>query len=266
MPKADDSNPISRLNRSERIKTIIVEDEYHPRETLILKLAEFHPEIEVVKACEDAESAMVEILRCQPQLLFLDIQLPGKNGLWLADQLNQLSGDTFTPPIIIFTTAYNDSEYLLKAIKLSAIDYLIKPILIDNLSIAISRYRKHISSMATTRSLSEVIQNEKMFRFKNYSGLLLVKAEDIAYVEGDRNYARMALANGEYEAIFERLGEIETVLPADIFARVGKSLIVNKRYIRRINARKSTVQIVTPQTTYTVEVSAGALKQLKYLE
>ncbi len=250
----------------EKIRAIVVEDEFHPRQTLLQKLAEFHPEIEVVAACENAETALVEILRQQPRLLFLDIHLPGKNGLWLADQLNQLSCDTFTPPGIIFTTAYNDSEYLLNAIRVAAIDYLIKPVLIDSLSLAISRFRKRTDTFSTARSLMDAIQNEKLFRFKSVNGLLLCKAEDIAYVEGDRNYARMALANGEFEAIFERLGEIEQVLPVDIFSRIGKSLIVNKRYVRRINARKSTVQLVTPLATYIVEVSAGALKQLKSME
>ncbi len=250
----------------EKIRAIVVEDEFHPRQTLLQKLAEFHPEIEVVAACENAETALVEILRQQPRLLFLDIHLPGKNGLWLADQLNQLSCDTFVPPGIIFTTAYNDSEYLLNAIRLAAIDYLIKPVLIDNLSLAISRFRKRTDASSTARSLMDAIQNEKLFRFKSVNGLLLCKAEDIAYVEGDRNYALMALANGESEPIFERLGEIEQVLPVDVFSRIGKSLIINKRYVRRINARKSTVQLVTPQTTYTVEVSAGALKQLKSME
>ncbi len=250
----------------EKIRAIVIEDEFHPRETLLQKLSEFHPEIEVIVTCEDAETALVEILRHQSQLLFLDIHLPGKNGLWLADQLNQMSCKTFTPPGIIFTTAYNDSEYLLSAIRIAAIDYLIKPVLIDNLSLAISRFRKRSDASSTVHTLMNVIQNEKMFRFKSFNGLLLVKAEDIAYVEGDRNYARMALANGESEPIFERLGEIEQALPADIFSRIGKSLIVNKRYIRRINARKSTVQLATPFTTYIVEVSAGALKQLKSME
>ena len=251
---------------NERIRTIIVEDEFYPRESLISKLAEYHPEIEVLKACEDAESALVDILRLQPQLLFLDIQLPDKDGLWLADQLNQLTSNTFKPPVIIFTTAFNDSEYLLKAIKLSALDYLIKPIMIDNLAIVISRFRKNIDAIPNTRFQTEETQGKTLFRFKNNSGLLLVKAEDIAYVEGDGNYARMALASGESEAIFERLGEIEMALPPDIFLRVGKSLIVNKRYVRRINVRKSTAQIVTPLTTYTLELSAGALKHLKELE
>ena len=250
----------------EKIRTVIVEDEFHPRQTLLQKLAEFHPEIELVAECDNAETALVEILRYQPNLIFLDIHLPCKNGLWLADQLNQLSCDSFTPPGIIFTTAYNDSEYLLNAIHLAAIDYLIKPILIDSLSVAISRFRKRIDAASSVRSLMDTLKAEKMFRFKSVNGLLLVKAEDIAYVEGDRNYARMALISGEFEPVFERLGEIETALPSDSFSRVGKSLIVNKRYVRRINTRKSTVQIVTPHTSYTVNVSAGSLKLLKGIE
>ncbi len=248
------------------IRTIIVEDEFHPRQTLLQKLTEHHPEIEVVKTCEDAENALIEILRHQPQLLFLDIHLPNKNGLWLADQLNQMACETFAPPGIIFTTAYNDSEYLLNAIRLSAIDYLIKPILLDNLSLAIERFKKKVGTVSTVRALIETIQNEKMFRFKNVSGLLLVKSDDIVYVEGDGNYARMALVNGEFEEIFERLGEIEQALPKDSFIRAGKSIIVNKKYIRRINARKSLVQMVTSEATFEVEVSAGALKLLKNLE
>ena len=248
------------------IKAIIVEDEYHPRETLLQKLTEFHSEIDVVAMCEDAETALVEIVRHQPELLFLDIQLPGKNGLWLADQLIRLSGSAFTPPGIVFTTAFNDSEYLLSAIRLAAIDYLVKPILIESLSLAIARFRKQTNGSSDAYKLMDAIQREKMFRFKSLNGLLLLRAEDIVYVEGDRNYARMALSNGEYEPIFERLGEIEQALPPDIFLRVGKSLIINRNYVRRINARKSTVQLITSSADYTVEVSAGALKLLKELE
>ena len=250
----------------EIIRTILVEDEFHPRQTLLQKLTEYHPEIEVVKICEDAESALIEILRLQPQLLFLDIHLPDKNGLWLADQLSQMSCETFIPPGIIFTTAYNDSEYLLNAIRLSAIDYLIKPVLIENLSLAIERFKKKFDHASSIRSLMDTIQTEKMFRFKNVSGLLLVKSENIVYVEGDGNYARMTLANGESEEIFERLGEIEQALPKDIFIRAGKSIILNKNYIRRINARKSTVQMVTQGAAFEMEISAGALKQLKNLD
>jgi two-component system LytT family response regulator len=246
----------------DNIPAIIVEDEFHQRETLVQKLREYHPEIEVITTCENAESALVEIVRHQPHLTFLDIQLPGKNGLWLAYQLSQMACDTFSPPEIIFTTAYSDSEYLLNAIRLSAIDYLIKPIQIESLAVAVNRFKKRKES-SPTRSLGETLQKENLFRFKNFGGLLLVKAEDIAYIEGDGNYSKMYLANGESEDIFERLGEIEQALPSDIFIRAGKSIIINKNYVRRINARKSSLQIATVSTTYEVQVSANAVKAMR---
>ena len=247
------------------IRTIIVEDEYHPRMTLLQKLAENHPDIEVLAACENAESALIEILRLQPDLVFLDIQLPDKNGLWLADKLNEMSCDTFTPPGIIFVTAFSDSEYLFKAIRLAAIDYLVKPVMLDSLATAIERFRKRANPSASVQNLMNTLQREKMLRFKNLNGILLLKAEDIVYIEGDGNYARMFFTNGESEEIFERLGEIEQNLPRDIFIRAGKSVIINKNYIRRINARKSTVQMVTSEVSFDVEISSGALKQLKNL-
>jgi len=248
---------------SESIRVIIVEDEFHQRETLMQKLREYHPEIKIITACDSAETALVEIVRSQPQLLFLDIQLPGKNGLWLADQLSQMACETFFPPEIIFTTAYSDSEYMLNAIRLSAIDYLIKPIQIDSLAIAINRFVKR-KDTSPTRLMTETMQKENMFRFKNFGGLLLVKAEDIAYVEGDGNYSTMYLANGEQEEIFERLGEIEQALSPDTsFFRAGKSVIVNKNYVRRINSRQATLQLVTPSVSYEVQIPNSALKLMK---
>jgi len=247
---------------TKEIDVIIVEDEFHQRETLAQKLQEYHSEIKIVALCDNAETALVEVIRNQPQLIFLDIQLPGNNGLWLADHLGQIAGDAFTPPAIIFTTAYSDSEYLLKAIRLSAIDYLIKPVQIDSLAVAINRFKKQ-HERAPIRSFPEVIKKERLFRFKNLGGLLLVKIEDIAYVEGDGNYSKMYLANGEREEIFERLGEIEQSLPSETFIRAGKSIIVNKNYVRRVYARNSTLQIATPYSSYEVAVSAGALKAMR---
>ena len=246
---------------SEFIRAIIVEDEFHQRETLVQKLREYHPDVTVLATCDSAETALIEIVRTQPHLIFLDIQLSGKNGLWLADQLLQMVCETFTPPKIIFTTAYSDSEYLLNAIQLSALDYLIKPIQIDKLAIAINRFKKQ-QAFPPIRSLTETIQKENLFRFKNFGGLLLLKAKDIVYLEGDGNYSTMYLANGESEEIFERLGEIEQTLPSDTFFRAGKSIIINKMYVRRINSRQSTIQLATATVSYEVHVSAKVVKAM----
>jgi two-component system LytT family response regulator len=116
------------------MKAIIIEDEFHPREMLIKKLQDYHPDIEIVAVCENAELGLVKIIQLHPDLIFLDIQMPEHNGIWLAEQLSELACDSFLCPGIIFTTAFTDTEYLLKAFKLAAIDYLVKPIDVEALA------------------------------------------------------------------------------------------------------------------------------------
>jgi two-component system LytT family response regulator len=135
---------------------IIVEDEELPRLSLKSKLETYHPDIDILAMCEDAESALEIILRNKPQFLFLDIQLPGQNSMWLLEQLQK----TGKLPQIIFTTAYTDPGYLLKAIKFSATDYLNKPISIVELAQAVEKAKKRIQEEKEIKQASQ----KKYFR------------------------------------------------------------------------------------------------------
>ncbi|GHT37110.1 DNA-binding response regulator [Bacteroidia bacterium] len=243
------------------IRTIIIEDEYSPRQMLREKLEQHFPDVEIAGECENAEDALIDILRLRPGLLFLDIQMPGKNGLWLADELMRMKGGTFTPPDIIFTTGYTYPEYLLKAFELAAIDYIVKPVCMESLEKAVARYRERSGSTSGLENLMDAIKAEKLLKFKSYNGLFLLRPDDIAYVEADRDYACMFFANGTKEEVFERLGEIEKRLPPHTFLRAGKSIIVNRKYIRKIT--DTSLQLVTPFATYPVEISRSAIRQLK---
>jgi len=242
-------------------RTIIIEDEYSPRQMLREKIEQHFPDMEIVAECENAEDALIEILRLRPNLLFLDIQMPGKNGLWLADELMRMKGDTFTPPDIIFTTGYTFPEYLLKAFELAAIDYLVKPVSQGGLEKAIARYRERAGVTTGLQNLMDALDKEKLLKFKGFNGVFLLRPDDVAYVEADRDYACMFFANGAKEDVFERLGEIEKKLPPESFWRTGKSIIVNRNYIRKIT--DTALQLVTPSTSYKVEISRDAVKQLK---
>jgi len=242
-------------------RIIIIEDEFSPRQMLRSKLEQYFPDIEIVAECENAEDALIEILRLRPNLIFLDIQMSGKNGLWLAEELMRLKNETFSPPDIIFTTGYTYPEFLLKAFELAAIDYLVKPVSVENLQKAIARYRERDGITTGLQNMMDAIQTEKLLKFKSYNGLFLMQPEDIVYVEADRDYAVMFLASGVKEDIFERLGEIEKKMPADNFLRIGKSIIVNRKYIRKIT--NNTLQLVTTVTNYSIQVSKEAIKQLK---
>ena len=242
-------------------RVIIIEDEYSPRQMLREKLEQNFPDLEIIAECESAEEALIEVLRHRPDLLFLDIQMPGKNGLWLADELMRMKGDSFIPPDIIFTTGYTYSEYLLKAFELAAIDYLVKPVGMESLEKAIARYKVRIGTTTGLQNMMNAINEEKLLKFKSYNGLFLLRPDDIVYVEADRDYACMFFTSGAKEDIFERLGEIEKRLPPETFLRTGKSAIVNRKYIRKIT--DTTLQLATPSTKYQVEISRSAIKQLK---
>lgn len=245
------------------IQTIIVEDEFSPRQMLLEKLTAHFPEIEVVAECENAEEALIDILRLRPQLVFLDIQMSGRNGLWLANELMRMKNDAFTPPEIVFTTGYTYSEYLLNAFELAAVDYLVKPVSVDGLQKAVARYRGRAGVTTGMQNLMDAIEHEAVLKFKSYNGLFLLRPDDIAYIEADRDYAYMFFANGEKEDVFERLGEIEKKLPPEIFLRAGKSVIINKKYIRKIMDNR--IQLTTPSASYLVEISRAAIRQLKGL-
>lgn len=243
------------------IRVIIIEDEYSPRQMLREKLERNFSDMQIIAECESAEDALIEVLRLRPDLLFLDIQMPEKDGLWLADELMRMKGDTFIPPDIIFTTGYTYPEYLLKAFELAAIDYLVKPVNPDSLEKAVARYRERAGTTTGLQNLMDTINEYKLLKFKSYNGLFLLRPDDIVYVEADRDYARMFFANGVKEDVFERLGEIEKRLPSETFLRTGKSIIINRKYIRKIT--DNTLQLATPATSYLVEISREAIRQLK---
>jgi two-component system LytT family response regulator len=242
-------------------RIIIIEDEPLPRQTLKGKIAQAFPDMEIIAECENAEEALIAILQLHPDLLFLDIQMPGKNGLWLADELMQRKCETFTPPDIIFTTGYAYPEYLLKAFELAAIDYLTKPVSVENLEKAVARYRRRAGITTGLQNMADAINKETLLRFKSYNGLFLFHPDDIVYVEADKEYACMYFHNGAKEDVFARLGDIEKKLPPDTFLRAGKSYIINRKFIRQIT--NNTLQLATPAANYSLELYRSVIKQLK---
>jgi len=243
------------------IQIIIIEDEFSPRQMLRSKLEQHFPDVEIVAECENAEDALIEILRLRPDLIFLDIQMSGKNGLWLAEELMRMKNETFNPPDIIFTTGYTYPEYLLKAFELAAIDYLVKPVSVENLQKAIARYRERAGTTTGLQNMMDAIQTEKLLKFKSFNGLFLLRPDDIAYIEADHEYACMFLVGGTKEDVFERLGEIEKKLPPETFLRTGKSIILNRKYIRKIT--NTALYLATPSANYQIEISRSAIKELK---
>ena len=213
-----------------KLKAIVVEDERLPRLSLLAKLEDFRHSVEVVDACDNYDSARMSILRHRPDLLFLDIQLQGCDSIQLLEELKQ----TIPLPYVIFTTAYSDRKYLMSAIKLSAVDYLLKPIDKGELAHAIAKAAdRAVVETTATSSLPENLS------FKSVNGKIFVAVDDIAYMKADGNYANICTFHGQ-DLILESLMTLGQRLPANTFARVDRSTIVNLQRVYRLNHQQHT--------------------------
>lgn len=213
-----------------KLKAIVVEDERLPRLSLLAKLEDFRHSVEVVDACDNYDSALMSILRHRPDLLFLDIQLQGCDSIQLLEELKQ----TIPLPYVIFTTAYSDRKYLMSAIKLSAVDYLLKPIDKGELAHAIAKAADR--AVVETTATSSLPENLSL---KSVNGKIFVAVDDIAYIKADGNYANICTFHGQ-DLILESLMTLEQRLPANTFARVDRSTIVNFQRVYRLNHQQHT--------------------------
>src|SRR5678815_2160423 len=172
---------------------IIVDDEKHCREVLEHLLTRHCPDVQVMASCKDGAEALKVLDHQSPDLLFLDIEMPGMNGFEVLEQSTRHDFD------IIFTTAYN--EYAIKAIRHSALDYLLKPVDKDELILAVQRAqdRKPRRSTDVIKDFLENINVRKMprrFAASTLEGLIMVNADDILYCESDSAYCKLVFVDG----------------------------------------------------------------------
>src|SRR6478736_8293774 len=167
------------------IRGLIVDDELKSRESLKILLEDFCEGVEVIALCQNVDEAIEAIQRLNPDVVFLDIQLQRETGF---DLLTRLKHFDFN---VIFTTAY--SEYAIKAFKFSAIDYLLKPIDIEELKRSLSKLEKKIGSTITER-LQQLMQNMRSESSGNFKlalptmdGLIFVKVKNVLYCEASSN-------------------------------------------------------------------------------
>lgn len=204
------------------MKAIIIDDEKRARISLSLLLQEYCPEVELVAECENLPEGVKAIRKFNPDLVLLDIEMPGHSGLELVDFFDEKEIN-FS---IIFTTAYN--EYAIQAFKLSALDYLLKPIIPEELVNAISRHERQKS--VQFKALAENIQNESFEKIAVPSGnsLILLKITDIIYLKGEGSYSEIFMRDNSKHLVSRNLKNFEEILLKDKrFLRTHKSYLVN---------------------------------------
>ncbi len=212
------------------MKTIIIDDERLARKELQNLLAK-HPEIEVIGECANAEEARIMIEKEHPDLIFLDIQMPGKTGFELLDMLE------YTPKII-FVTAYD--EYAIRAFEVNALDYLLKPVEDFRLDEAIKKLSKNEHSVSDDQSeREEEIVNEGKLTLddqiflKDGEKCWFVSLRDIRVFESEGNYVRVYFEKYK-PLILKSLNNLEKRLDEREFFRINRKFIVNLKEIIHI--------------------------------
>src|SRR5690242_4070923 len=210
------------------IKAIIIDDERLARSELRKLLMDF-PEIEVVAEASNAGEGVEKIENINPDLIFLDIQMPGKTGFDMLEELDHA-------PQVIFTTAYD--EYALKAFEVNALDYLLKPIEPRRLADAIEKLRKSNGGGHIERSLNHVEnnsllnENDQVF-VKDGERCWFVKLGEVRLFESVGNYAKVFFGNNK-PLILKSLNALEERLDEKVFFRANRKHIVNLRMIDKI--------------------------------
>ncbi len=229
---------------SDTIKTIVVDDEPLARRRILDLLAK-EADIEVVAECSDGFAALEAASKESPDLFFLDVQMPEKNGFKVIAEMPKER-----LPIIIFVTAYD--QYAIKAFEVHALDYLLKPFDDERFQQALDRARKQMQQKQknefnhkllnlihsqTEQSNSEGTDAETKvldrFVIKELGEAILIKAEEVDYIEGEGVYVRLHLNKKSY-LLRERMTELENRLNPRMFFRIHRSTIVNLERIKKL--------------------------------
>lgn len=227
------------------INTIIIDDEENARSNLKLILDDFCPTINVVAEASSAEEARALITEHNPDLLFLDINMPNEDGFELLDSIENKNFS------VIFITAHN--QFALKALKAGAIDYIEKPIDIEDLQQAVSKVKinDNNASGIDYNMLRNILNEQKnngksdIIAVPTLSGYEIIKIEDIIHLEADESYTKIFLTNGKKTTSSMTIAKYEKVLNEDIFYRVHKSHIINTRHhLKEFNRHEGNVAIM----------------------
>ncbi len=210
------------------IKAILIDDEAKARQGLRLVLEKYCPEVEILALCESPEIGLEKIKLLQPELVFLDVQMPKMSGFDLLGRIPEINFE------VIFVTAYD--RYAIKAIKFSALDYLLKPIDVDELMAAVHKIsiQKQDKSLQYKSLFNNVKSDtEKLWRLAIPSDneIIMQPVDEIIYCKADSSYTTLFLANDKKITVAKTLKEFENILPETDFCRIHHSTLVNLAHV-----------------------------------
>lgn len=216
----------------EKIKAILIDDELSSLQNLQQKLDEFCPDIDIVATAQKPEEAMLLIKLNKPDVIFLDIEMPKMSGFRMLDELGECDFE------IIFTTAYN--HYAIDAIRISAFDYLMKPIAIKDLQVAVERLSK-MHNISQTKEKIDILKTsmtdkktqEDKIAIPTSEGLEFIPIKNILHIESSSNYSKIYFKESKSILVTKLLKDFEDMLQPYRFYRIHNSHLINLNYIQK---------------------------------
>ena len=214
------------------LTSIIIDDETNSRKALRKKLSDHCTEVNIIAECENGEDGIKTIEEKKPDIVFLDVEMPRMNGFTMLQQLKNRDFE------LIFITAYD--HYAIKAIKFSALDYLVKPVEVDDLKIAVQKAAQKRTQASGNDRLELLVQNllnEKKEHHRiaipSLQGLQFITISDIIYLEAQSNYTTIILNDSYKLTVSKTLKDFEELLPASVFIRIHHSYIINRNAVEK---------------------------------
>lgn len=240
------------------IKAILIDDESLARDIIKYYLADY-PEIEIIAECKDGFEGLKAIAQHNPDLIFLDIQMPKISGFEMLELVEN-------PPVVIFTTAFD--EFAIKAFEVNAVDYLLKPIEKDRFSLAMNKLtlkksnaeRFPTAELLNIQALNPVQSNRVVVRVDR--SIKIIPASEIQYIEADDDQVRISTAEGIFYKN-KTMSFFETSLDPAQFIRVHRSYIINLSQVTKIELKEKESYVVLLKSGLWLPVSKSGYLKLK---
>lgn len=241
------------------MKKVVVADDEAAGRKLIREYLAFYPELVLVGEANNGVDAVKLINEYKPDLLFLDVQMPGMNGFEVLPHLEEI-------PQIIFSTAYD--KFALQAFDVHAVDYLLKPYTLDRFRQAIERIRSQADAGNRVQPLAEKLMMDQVryperILVQAAKKLVTVATADIAWIEASGDYSRLYTLKESYLSNFG-ISTLETKLDPDLFIRVHRSSLINIHFIKEVNKQPGSYDVLM-ETNHKIVVSRGYMENLRKL-
>ena len=214
------------------IKAIIIDDEQNCIDSLAFDLHKNCRDVELLESCTSPKQGLVAIKKHKPDLVFLDVQMPWMTGFEMLELLDEINF------AIIFTTAYD--QFAAKAFRLSAIDYLLKPIDVNDLKEAVKKAIEKIQRKTGVENISNLLQNIKQpeanqrIAFPGREGFEFIEVNKIMYAQAEGSYTHVYLNDKRKLIISKTLSDIEEMLPPVAFHRIHHSTLINLSHVTHL--------------------------------